>query len=190
MDARIERTGMDSDPMGLARTRPITAAAFIVVCAGAATILGAWFFQYGLGLKPCPLCLEQRYAYYFGIPLAVLLIVGESVGAKRKVLMLGLIAIAAGMLWNAGLGTYHAGIEWKLWAGPTECSGSLDSLGGSLLDQLKTMRPVRCDEAAWRFLGISLAGYNAVISLALAIVAAAGTLAEWRRPQTAADSDR
>jgi len=52
------------------------------------------------------------------------------------------------------------------------------------------MRPVRCDEAAWRFLGISLAGYNAVISLALAIVAAAGTLAEWRRPQTAADVDR
>jgi disulfide bond formation protein DsbB len=97
-------------------------------------------------------------------------------------LIAGLAIIAAGMLWNAGLGVYHAGIEWKLWAGPQECSGSLDSLGGNLMDQLRTMSPVRCDEAAWRFLGISLAGYNALISLALAAVAAWGLAATWRLP--------
>src|SRR5438270_1847992 len=58
----------------LARTRPIAAAAVVVAVGGLATILGAWFFQYGLGLKPCPLCYEQRYPYYFAIPLAAMVI--------------------------------------------------------------------------------------------------------------------
>jgi disulfide bond formation protein DsbB len=182
MDARMQHAGAGGDALHFARARPVTTAAFVVATAGAAAILGAWFFQYGLGLKPCPLCLEQRFAYYFAIPLAILLILGDSVGAKRRVLIAGLAVIAAGMLWNAGLGIYHAGIEWKLWAGPTECSGSLDSLGGNLLEQLRTMSPVRCDEAAWRFLGISLAGYNALISLTLAVVAGWGAVMEWRQP--------
>src|SRR3977135_2089063 len=108
------------------RARPVTTAALAIAGASAATILGAWFFQYGLGLKPCPLCLEQRYAYYFAIPLAVMVLLGTPVGAKRKVLLAALFAIAAGMLWNAALGTYHAGVEWKLWAGPTDCSGAVD----------------------------------------------------------------
>ena len=94
------------------------------------------------------------------------------------------------MLWNAGLGTYHSGIEWKLGPARPNVRARSTAAAASSSISFKTMRPVRCDEAAWRFLGISLAGYNAVISLALAIVAAAGTLAEWRRPQTAADSDR
>jgi disulfide bond formation protein DsbB len=166
-----------------ARSRPITAAATVVIVAGAATILGAWFFQYVLGLKPCPLCLEQRYPYYFAIPLAVLILLGESVGSRRKVLIAALAAIALGMLWNAVLGTYHSGVEWKLWAGPRDCSGSLESLGnaGTLLDDLDKISVVRCDEAAWRFLGISLAGYNVLISLALAAVAGWGALTAWRQ---------
>jgi disulfide bond formation protein DsbB len=170
-----------------ARTRPIVASATVIAIAGALTILGAWFFQYGMGLKPCPLCLEERYPYYFAIPLAVLVLMGESVGSSRKVLIAALIAITAGMLWNAGLGTYHAGIEWKLWAGPRDCTGSLESLGsaGNLLDELKTMSPVRCDEAAWRFLGISLAGYNMLISLALAAVAGWGAITALRQKREA-----
>jgi disulfide bond formation protein DsbB len=166
-----------------ARTRPIAVAATVIAVGGALTILGAWFFQYGLGLKPCPLCLEQRYPYYFAIPLAVLVLLGESVGSKRKVLIAAMFAIAAGMLWNASLGAYHAGIEWKLWTGPRDCSGSIDSFGtaGNLLEQLETMSPVRCDEAAWRFLGLSLAGYNVLISLALAAVAAWGAMTAWRQ---------
>ena len=159
-----------------ARSRPIAAAALTVAVVGAAAILGAWFFQYGLGLKPCPLCLEQRYPYYFAIPLAVMVLLGESVGSQRKVLLAALFAIMLGMLWNAGLGTYHAGVEWKWWAGPRDCSGSLESLGsaGTLLQDLDKISVVRCDEAAWRFLGISLAGYNVLIALALAAVAGLG----------------
>jgi disulfide bond formation protein DsbB len=164
------------------RTRPIAAAAVVIAVVGAAAILGAWFFQYGMGLKPCPLCLEQRYAYYFAVPLAAMVALGDQVGAKRKVLIAALAAIALAMLWNAGLGVYHSGIEWKLWAGPQECSGALDDLGsaGGLMDKLKSISVVRCDDAAWRFLGLSLAGYNALISLALAATAAWGAATEWR----------
>src|SRR5258705_3598773 len=111
------------------RTGPVTAAALAVALIGAATILGAWFFQYGLGLKPCPLCLEQRYAYYFAIPLAVMVALGDQVGASRKVLMAALVAIALGMLWNAGLGVYHYGVVWEFCDRPQECSGALDDLG-------------------------------------------------------------
>src|SRR5262249_34012679 len=90
--------------------------------------------------------------------------------------------ITLGMLWNAGLGVYHAGVEWKLWAGPQECSGALEGLGsaGGLIDKLQLISVVRCDQAAWTFLGLSLAGYNALISLALAAVAAWGAAMEWR----------
>jgi disulfide bond formation protein DsbB len=169
---------------GLTRSRPIAAAAVAIAVGGLATILGAWFFEYGLGLKPCPLCLEQRYPYYFAIPLAALVILGEQVGSKRKVLIAALAVIAAGMLWNAGLGAYHAGVEWKLWTGPRDCSGALEPLGSAsdLAERLRLVNVVRCDEAAWRFLGISLAGYNALISLALAGVAVWGIVAARRHP--------
>ena len=164
------------------RARPVASAAIAVAVVGAATILGAWIFQYGLGLKPCPLCLEQRYAYYFAVPLAAMVALGDQVGAKRTVLIAALAAIALGMLWNTGLGIYHSGIEWKWWLGPQECSGSLDDLGsgGGLLNKLQSISVVRCDEAAWRFLGLSLAGYNALISLMLAATAAWAAVTEWR----------
>jgi disulfide bond formation protein DsbB len=194
MDAKFQQRGMPANGLGAGgrraaswgdtiRARPIAAAATVIALAGAATILGAWFFQFGLGLRPCPLCLEQRYAYYFAIPLAVLVLLGETVGSQRKVLLAALFIIALGMLWNTGLAGYHAGVEWKWWAGPQDCSGPLDSLGSAndLLGSLEKVNVVRCDEAAWRFLGLSLAGYNVLISFALAVVALAGLLAGRRQ---------
>jgi disulfide bond formation protein DsbB len=164
------------------RSRPLAAAAIAIAVAGAAAVLGAWYFQYVVGLRPCPLCYEQRYAYYFAVPLAVLVVLGDQVGASRKVLIAALIAIAAGMAWNAWLGVYHSGIEWKWWPGPQECAVAGGAIGpaGDLAQQLQTFNVVRCDEAAWRFLGLSLAGYNALISLMLAAVALAGAAAGWR----------
>ncbi len=165
--------------MAFVRTQPMAAAAAAIALAGVATIAGAYFFQYVLGLPPCPLCLEQRIAYYLAIPLSAMILLGLSVGSQRKVLMLALFAIAAAMIWNAGLGVYHSGVEWKWWAGPQDCSGATPdfSAGGSLIDQINRTRVVRCDEAAWRFLGLSLAGYNVLISGALAAVAVWGALA-------------
>jgi disulfide bond formation protein DsbB len=173
---------MIASTANLMSRQPLAAAAAAIAAIGLAAILGAYFFQYVIGLPPCPLCLEQRYAYYFCIPLAAMILLGLSVGSSRKVMTLALAAIAAAMLWNAGLGVYHSGVEWQWWPGPQDCSGATPnfSAGGSLLDQINRTRVVRCDEAAWRFLGLSLAGYNVLISLALAAIAVWGAAAAWR----------
>jgi disulfide bond formation protein DsbB len=172
---------MLASKLTLARRNPAAAAAAAVAAIGLAAILGAYFFQFVMGLPPCPLCLEQRYAYYFCIPLAAMILLGLSVGSSRKVLLLALLAIAVAMLWNASLGVYHSGVEWKWWPGPQDCSGTVPnfSTGGSLIDQMNKAKVVRCDEAAWRFLGLSLAGYNVLISLGLAVIALWGAASTW-----------
>ena len=157
------------------RRDPAAAAALVVFVGSAATILGAWYFQYVLKLPPCPLCLEERLPYHIVIPLSLLLAIAAIVRAPRALIVVGFLAIIAAMLISAALGAYHAGVEWRWWPGPTDCSGPMsDFTAKPLLDQLRTLRIVRCDEAAWRFLGLSLAGYNALISLALAGMAALG----------------
>src|SRR5947209_4552960 len=88
-------------------------AAIVIAIVGAAAILGAFYFQYGLGLAPCPLCLEQRIAYYFAIPLALIVAFADSRRAARPLLTAALVLIALAMLINAGLGVYHSGVEWK-----------------------------------------------------------------------------
>ena len=166
----------------LTRSRPGVAAAVLVAAGGAATILGAYYFQYVMGLRPCPLCLEQRIAFYVSIPLAIVVAIGASRGARPPIAAAGLGVIALAMLFNSGLALFHAGVEWKWWPGPQECSGPLTDLsaGGDLLSSLTNLTIVRCDEAAWRFLGLSLAGYDVLISLVLAAIATWGATAAWR----------
>jgi disulfide bond formation protein DsbB len=151
------------------RNRDVLIATTIAVVA-AATIVGAWFFELVLELKPCPMCLQQRYAYYFAIPVALLVALGAHRSAFPIWLKSGFVLIALAALANSVLGGFHAGVEWKLWQGPTGCSGSVVNLGaaGSLLDRLDAVKVVRCDEVQWRFLGLSLAGYNVIVSLVLA----------------------
>ena len=174
---------MMADYLALARRNPPLAAAAIVAVVGALTICGFLFFQYVMLLAPCPLCLEQRYAFYVCVPLAAMLWLGAGHGASRKVLLLGFLVIAAAMLWNTGLAVYHSGVEWKLWQGPIDCSGPIDKIGsvGNMMNQLQRISLVRCDEASWRFLGISLSGYDALVSLGLAVVAAWGAKASYAR---------
>ena len=169
--------------LSLARKDSPPAAAAIVAVVGALTICGFLFFQYVMLLAPCPLCLEQRYAFYFCVPLAAMLWLGANHGAARKVILLGFLVIVAAMLWNTGLAAYHAGVEWKFWQGPIDCSGPINKIGsvGNMLNQLQRISLVRCDEAAWRFLGISLSGYNVLVSLGLAVVAAWGAKASYAR---------
>jgi disulfide bond formation protein DsbB len=154
-------------------------AAILIAAIGAMAIGGFFFFQYGMGLAPCPLCLEQRIAYYISVPLAVLLWLGTGHGAARKVIFIGFLAIMIVMLWNSGLAAYHAGIEWKLWPGPQDCTGPIDKFGTvkDMVKQLQKISLVRCDVAAWRFLGLSLAGWDVPLSLGLACVAAWGAKA-------------
>ena len=177
---------MTTDYLSLARREPQVTAAALVAIIGALTICGFFFFQYGLGYPPCPLCLDQRNAFYICVPLAALLWLGGNYGAARKVMILGFAVIAGVMLWNTGLAAYHAGIEWKFWPGPQDCSGPIRSSGSAadLLNKLQNIRIVRCDEAAWRFLGVSLAGYDVLVSLALAAIAAWGARAALARPRS------
>jgi disulfide bond formation protein DsbB len=158
------------------RRQPAVFAALAIFVLSAATLLGAWYFELVMQLPPCPLCLEQRLPYHVVIPLSLLMTVAALVRAPRNLIAVGFLAILAIMLCGAALGGYHAGVEWHWWPGPADCSGPISDFTkkGPLLDQLQSIRVVRCDEAAWRFLGISLAGYNVVISLALAAIAAFG----------------
>ncbi len=154
---------------------PALTAAIAIALIAAATIAGAWFFQLVLDIVPCPMCLEQRWAYYAIIPFALLIALLARAGVPRGVLVAGLALIALAALCNAVYGAYHAGVEWKFWPGPSSCTGAaLKFGGGSLLDQLDKVKVVPCDVVQWRFLGISLAGYNALISLLMAALAAWG----------------
>jgi disulfide bond formation protein DsbB len=155
---------------------PALTAALAIMAISAATLAGAWFFQLVLEILPCPMCLEQRYAYYFAVPFAALLALAAAKGAPRSLVLAGLAILALAVLGNAVFGAYHAGVEWGFWKGPTDCTGTGFNPGsaGSLLDNLDKVKIIRCDEVQFRFLGISLAGYNALISLLMAAIAVWG----------------
>ena len=164
-------------------SNPALLAALAIAAIAAATLAGAWFFQLVLDIKPCPLCLEQRYAYYLALPLAAFTAFLAARGAPRQLVMAGFVILLLAALANAWLGGYHAGVEWKFWPGPTDCSGPLVdfSKAGNLLEQLDKVKVIRCDEVEWRFLGLSLAGYNVLISLAMAVIALFGFVGSAKR---------
>jgi len=148
--------------------------ALLIMLGALAAILGALWFQHYGGYAPCALCLQQRYAYYAGIPLAGLSLLLFWMGKPK--LGATLLAICGiGFFLNAGLGAYHSGVEWKWWPGPDSCGGGdLGNVGGNLLESLQNAKAVSCNDAPWRFLGLSFAGWNVLISLDLAIGALLG----------------
>ncbi|HEX9159646.1 MAG TPA: disulfide bond formation protein B [Rhizomicrobium sp.] len=134
-------------------------------------LLGALGFQYFAHLPPCELCLWQRWPHVaaavvgLGGPLLIRFRLAERGTAW------GIAALAALLVAISGaVGAYHAGIEWHWWPGPQSCTGSAFQYGGGHLDLNAPV--VMCDRAAWRLFGISLAGYNALISFGLAALAA------------------
>ena len=143
-------------------------AAILILAVALATILGAWFLEY-LGYAPCELCLWQRWAYYAAIPLALLVALATPRRPDLTRLGLGFLAV----LWIGSMvfGVYHAGVEWKWWLGPSTC-GSQAGFSGGLPDLGAPV--ILCDTPAIRILGLSLAGWNALISLGLALVAVVG----------------
>lgn len=160
--------------MALISTKPekstayATGAAVLFVATG--VILAALGFEHIGGYIPCPLCLQQRYAYYGSIPLLFVALTLVSAD-KPRIAALLFVIVALAFLANAGLGAYQAGAEWKFWPGPETCSGAqgISTSAGGLLENLANTRVMRCDEASWRFAGLSFAGWNAVISLLLFI---------------------
>ncbi|WP_294538469.1 disulfide bond formation protein B [uncultured Rhodoblastus sp.] len=160
-------------PPRRALLQPLPIAA-LVLAGAAATLAGAWTFQ-SLGVAPCELCLKQRIPYYAALPLTAAATVLARMGrlAAARVLLALLAAIFAG---GALIGAYHAGVEWKFWPGPTDCTGAFVKPASmeEFQRQLRTMRVVRCDEASLRILGLSLAGWNVLVSAGLALLAGIG----------------
>ena len=150
-----------------------------------ATILLARIFE-RFGYAPCPLCLQERYAYYFAVPALVAAFFAaraESFTLAR--ILLALVALA--FLINAVVGVYHSGIEWKWWEGPASCSGgvTVEWGDGGVASAIERATVVSCSDASWRMLGLSFAGWNAVISALLAGITAWGAALRhgmpWRR---------
>jgi len=137
-------------------------------------LFGAWGFQYIGHYDPCALCYDQRYIHMaviaLGLASGVLLILRPGL-ARFAPLMI--FAVAAVLVYSAGFAGWHAGIEYGWWAGPETCTATGGG-GVSVSDVLAALdgqRPVvMCDEAAWTLLGISMAGYNALISAAMAAI--------------------
>ncbi len=118
---------------------------------------GAYIAQYGFGLPPCEMCWWQRYPHFAAIGFAVLGFIAPPRGFW--------VALAALAIVISGIvGAFHAGVEYGWWEGLTACSMPMGSGGGSALDDIMNAPLIRCDEAPWSLLGISLAGWNALIS--------------------------
>lgn len=157
-----------SQPVG-----PTQKSATLLLLVGmAATVGTAIGFERIGGYIPCMLCLQQRIPYYVGIPLmlaaALCIRMQGPAWLTRLLLLTGALLMTVGL----GLGIYHSGVEWGWWPGPASC-GAVSAPAGSgngILEQLNTLIPPSCDEAAGRFLGLSFAGWNVLASAALAAI--------------------
>ncbi|WP_283196040.1 disulfide bond formation protein B [Rhizobium sp. AN80A] len=150
----------------------------VLLAVGMAAVIGsALGFQYIGGYIPCELCLLQRQPYYYGIPLVLIGALTAAFGLPNWIGRTLLLAGGLLMVVGAGMGVYHAGVEWGFWAGPTACStsaGSMTKNASDLLTELNTIKGPSCTEAALRVLGLSMAGWNVVASLILAAFAFIG----------------
>ncbi|MFD1697625.1 disulfide bond formation protein B [Roseibium aestuarii] len=156
----------------------------ILLFLGAAAVIStAWGFQLLGGYVPCKLCLEQRVPYYVALPLIVLALIARL--KNRNLLALAfLVLVGIVFAYGSGLGVYQAGAEWAFWPGPNDCGGgsAMATTTADLLKGLQTQRIVSCSEASWRMLGLSFAGWNAVASAGLSLLAFfSGYLCVYRR---------
>ncbi len=140
-------------------------------CASAAMLAAAHAFETFGGFAPCHLCFYQRDVYWtalsVGIACFALGYMRLAWAGRGAGYVLALI-FAVG----AGLAAYHAGVEWKWWPGPASCTGGGAVSAGQLsafMNGAKSLPP-QCDVAAWRMAGLSMAGYNAIISLGLTVL--------------------
>ena len=132
------------------------------------------------GYAPCTLCLRQREVYWLAGSVAIVGLVVEQLSPLKRWVWLFQAALALIFAVGMAVAVYHSGAEWKFWPGPTTCAStgaavSLDSLT-AIANGTAKIKPPACDEAAWRFLGISMAGWNALISLELAVLSALAAL--------------
>lgn len=147
--------------MTLTRTHLI----LIASLGSAALLAGAFGFQYIGGLAPCQLCLWQRW------PHAAAIVIGGLALALGTRLLPALGALS--VLTAAGIGAFHVGVEQKWWEGLASCTaGSIKGISTAdlLNPDIIVAPPVRCDAIAWQLAGISMAGWNVILSVVLALI--------------------
>ncbi len=146
-------------------------AALAILLFAFATIAGAWTYE-AMGFLPCDLCLKQRIPYYVAMPVAALTMLWAHRG-RAALARAGLIVLALLFLAGAALAAYHSGVEWKMFAGPSDCTGALSKAGSvdAFMQQLQSVKVVRCDEPSLWVMGLTLSNWNVLISLALAAIA-------------------
>jgi disulfide bond formation protein DsbB len=156
---------------------------FFALLASAAMLAIAHAFQTFGGLAPCELCLKQRTVYWVAgaIAAAAMVVVRLPGGPRLREASCWLLALV--FLAGVGVAGYHAGVEWKFWPGPQECSGGGTVSVQALRDLLNGagQKMPACDHPAWVFAGLSMAGWNTVASLILVGLSAASALNERRK---------
>ncbi len=140
-------------------------AAYLLLLSAVVVLGAAHVFEYGFGYEPCKLCLYQRLPWWLAIGLGSL-----AINFRKRTHLMVMLTLLGGITLLAGavIAGYHTGVEYKLWAGPSGCTGTVGS-ADMTLEELKaaimSTAPVRCDEIPWSLFGISMAGYNFIISL-------------------------
>jgi disulfide bond formation protein DsbB len=145
-------------------TRSLTTARLIALLLPAALLAGAWGSQLIGHLYPCEMCHWQRWPHYAAVGLAALAFVAPGIAAKRALVFAAAIGIAV----SGAIGVFHAGVEYHWWQGITACTSTASGSGGTaeeMLARIMNAPIVRCDVAQWTFAGLSLAGFNAILSL-------------------------
>lgn len=155
----------------------------LLAALGSGALLGgAYFFQYVVGLAPCTMCYWQRWPHMVAIAAGLCALLAY---ARPKLALILLLVAIAGLVATALVGAYHVGVEYRWWPGPQTCSGSIPT--GLSPEELKRYlfgaKMVRCDETAWSLWGISMAGWNVLLSAGLALVLGGGLVRRFRGQQ-------
>lgn len=161
---------------------------WLAMLACLAMLGAAHAFERFAKLEPCLLCLRQREVYWLGIPVALASLILARFGGKWPHLRLrawGLVVLSVIFLYGAWLAGFHAGVEWHFWPGPAACAPSSGGVNvDAVLEALGSVQKApSCDAAQWRLFGLSMAGYNTLISLKLAVLSALAAV--WHGRHTA-----
>ena len=156
---------MASDAMISARPAPAALARLVALGVPVALLGGAYLSQYAGGLHPCEMCYWQRWPHFFAIAAAALAFL-LSASSRNARLLTALAALAIAV--SGAIGVFHAGVEYGWWEGLTRCSTG----GAMTLDELLSVPLIRCDQVQFSFLSVSMAGWNALLSLGSAAVIA------------------
>ncbi|MBX9884625.1 MAG: disulfide bond formation protein B [Novosphingobium sp.] len=145
-------------------TGPLQRAHVLALLVPSALIAAVYVAQYGFGLAPCDMCWWQRYPHFAAIAFA--LAAWATRGTRLGGALVALAALAIGA--SGAIGAFHAGVEYGWWQGPTACSST--SLGNDPLASIMSAPLIRCDTPAWTLFGVSLAGFNFLISVSSAVL--------------------